>query len=212
MREAARSASAGGRTTRLRSVLVVGEFALALVLLVGAALLVQSFWRLQHVSLGFNPVVGADGAALAAAAEHSRDRPVLHARRARRVLHARARSDRGAARRRRRSAASPACRSPARRAASSFTIEGRPATAGDVAEQRGLVRDARLLPRARRRSGARPSLRRPRRCPRAAGRWSSARASRGSSFQARTRSASASRPACEGATAAARCRRRRPTG
>src|SRR6185436_9816749 len=55
MREAARSASAAGRTTRLRSILVVGEFALALVLLVGAALLVQSFWRLQHVSLGFNP-------------------------------------------------------------------------------------------------------------------------------------------------------------
>jgi putative ABC transport system permease protein len=55
MRAAARSASAGGRSTRLRSVLVVGEFALALVLLVGAALLVQSFWRLQRVDLGFNP-------------------------------------------------------------------------------------------------------------------------------------------------------------
>ena len=55
MREAGRSASAGGRGTRLRGVLVVGEFALALVLLVGAALLVQSFWRLQRVSLGFNP-------------------------------------------------------------------------------------------------------------------------------------------------------------
>ncbi|MGH9139803.1 MAG: ABC transporter permease [Vicinamibacterales bacterium] len=55
MREASRSASAAGRSTRLRSVLVVGEFALALVLLVGAALLVQSFWRLQRVDLGFNP-------------------------------------------------------------------------------------------------------------------------------------------------------------
>jgi predicted permease len=55
MRDASRSASAPGRSTRLRSVLVVGEFALALVLLVGAALLVQSFWRLQHVDLGFNP-------------------------------------------------------------------------------------------------------------------------------------------------------------
>ena len=55
MRAAARSASAGGRSSRLRGVLVVGEFALALVLLVGAALLVQSFWRLQHVDLGFNP-------------------------------------------------------------------------------------------------------------------------------------------------------------
>ena len=55
MREASRSTSASGRATRLRRVLVVGEFALALVLLVGAALLVQSFWRLQHVALGFKP-------------------------------------------------------------------------------------------------------------------------------------------------------------
>ena len=55
MRESAASASAGARPTRLRSVLVVGQFAVALVLLVGAALLVQSFWRLQRVSLGFNP-------------------------------------------------------------------------------------------------------------------------------------------------------------
>ena len=55
IREAGRSATAAGRATRLRSLLVVGEFALALVLLVGAALLVQSFWRLQRVDLGFNP-------------------------------------------------------------------------------------------------------------------------------------------------------------
>jgi predicted permease len=55
MREATRSASAAARATRLRSVLVVGEFAVALVLLVGAALLVQSFWRLQRADLGFNP-------------------------------------------------------------------------------------------------------------------------------------------------------------
>ena len=55
MQDAARSTSATGRATRLRSMLVVGEFALALVLLVGAALLVQSFWRLQRVDLGFNP-------------------------------------------------------------------------------------------------------------------------------------------------------------
>jgi len=55
MREASRSASATVGSTRLRSALVIGEFALALVLLVGAALLVQSFWRLQRVDLGFNP-------------------------------------------------------------------------------------------------------------------------------------------------------------
>src|SRR5439155_881615 len=55
MRESTRSATAGGHAARLRAVFVVAEFALALVLLVGAALLVQSFWRLQRVELGFDP-------------------------------------------------------------------------------------------------------------------------------------------------------------
>ena len=55
IRESTPSASTAARAARMRSLLVVGEFALALVLLVGAALLVQSFWRLQRVTLGFNP-------------------------------------------------------------------------------------------------------------------------------------------------------------
>ena len=38
----------------LRASLVVGEFALAMVLLVGAGLLLRSFWRVQDVSTGFD--------------------------------------------------------------------------------------------------------------------------------------------------------------
>jgi putative ABC transport system permease protein len=51
LRDGSRGASARGW---LRSSLVVVEFALAVVLLVGAALLVRSFWRLQRVDLGFD--------------------------------------------------------------------------------------------------------------------------------------------------------------
>jgi putative ABC transport system permease protein len=49
---------AGGqsaRSSRLRSVLVVTEVALALVLLVSAGLLVKSFARLRNIDTGFNP-------------------------------------------------------------------------------------------------------------------------------------------------------------
>ena len=53
LKEGARG-TAGARGV-VRSALVVAEFALALVLLVGAALLVRSFWALQRVELGFEP-------------------------------------------------------------------------------------------------------------------------------------------------------------
>jgi putative ABC transport system permease protein len=46
--------SVGGRRV-LRSTLIVAEFALALVLLIGAGLLLRSFWRLQQVEIGFEP-------------------------------------------------------------------------------------------------------------------------------------------------------------
>ena len=53
----ARGASAGRSRQRLRSSLVVGEVALSLVLLVGAALLIRSFLGLQSIKPGFD----ADG-------------------------------------------------------------------------------------------------------------------------------------------------------
>jgi putative ABC transport system permease protein len=48
-----RSSAAGGGRHRLRSLLVIVETALALVLLIGAALMIQSFLRLEHVNPGF---------------------------------------------------------------------------------------------------------------------------------------------------------------
>jgi putative ABC transport system permease protein len=54
LRDGGRS-SVGGRFTRLRNVLVVGQVGLALMLLVGAGLLVRSFENLQRVDLGFEP-------------------------------------------------------------------------------------------------------------------------------------------------------------
>jgi putative ABC transport system permease protein len=53
LKENARGTSSGRGW--LKSGLVVAEFALAVVLLVGATLLARSFWRVQHVELGFDP-------------------------------------------------------------------------------------------------------------------------------------------------------------
>ena len=55
MRDGGRGASAGRGADRMRRALVVGQVALAVVLLVGAGLLVRSFAELTRVSLGFEP-------------------------------------------------------------------------------------------------------------------------------------------------------------
>jgi putative ABC transport system permease protein len=55
MKDAGRGSSEGGRRQLIRSALVVLEVASALVLLVGAGLLIKSFWKLQQVDPGFNP-------------------------------------------------------------------------------------------------------------------------------------------------------------
>jgi predicted permease len=53
LKEGSRGSS--GETGRIRNLLVVTELSVTLVLLVGAALLIQSFWRLSSIDPGFNP-------------------------------------------------------------------------------------------------------------------------------------------------------------
>jgi putative ABC transport system permease protein len=53
LKEGGRSATAGAARQRLRSMFVVVELAVALILLVGAGLLIKSFWKLRAVEPGF---------------------------------------------------------------------------------------------------------------------------------------------------------------
>jgi putative ABC transport system permease protein len=55
LKEGGRTGSAGGGHARLRSALVVGEIAIALMLLVASGLLLRSFEKMRAVNLGFRP-------------------------------------------------------------------------------------------------------------------------------------------------------------
>ncbi len=55
LNESARGSSETPRGRRLRGILVTAEMVLAFVLLVGAGLLIRSFWQLQKVPIGFDP-------------------------------------------------------------------------------------------------------------------------------------------------------------
>ncbi|HEV8484377.1 MAG TPA: ABC transporter permease [Blastocatellia bacterium] len=55
LKEGGRSASGGVSKRRLRSVLVVAELAISLVVLIAAGLLIRSFWQLRSTDPGFDP-------------------------------------------------------------------------------------------------------------------------------------------------------------
>jgi putative ABC transport system permease protein len=55
LKDGGRGTSEGARRSRMRSILAVGELAVAVVLLVVAGLLIKSLWRLQNVNSGLQP-------------------------------------------------------------------------------------------------------------------------------------------------------------
>src|SRR3954453_23263384 len=76
LKEGGRGSTSGIRRNRIRNALVVAEVALALVLLVGASLLLKSFVRLQQVDPGFDPHNVLTMEVSLPVAKYARGRPV----------------------------------------------------------------------------------------------------------------------------------------
>lgn len=55
LKEGGRGSGEGARRNRIRGFLVASELAIAVVLLIGAGLLIQSLWRLEHTASGLSP-------------------------------------------------------------------------------------------------------------------------------------------------------------
>src|SRR6202021_1151807 len=55
LKESSNRSGTGFRQSKMRSLLVIGEVSLALVLLIGAALLIRTFLALRQVNPGFDP-------------------------------------------------------------------------------------------------------------------------------------------------------------
>jgi putative ABC transport system permease protein len=55
LKEGGQQGTSGRQRQRLRGLLVVGEMALAVVLVIGAVLMIRSLWVLQRIDLGLNP-------------------------------------------------------------------------------------------------------------------------------------------------------------
>jgi putative ABC transport system permease protein len=77
LKEGGRGSSSGIRRNRIRNGLVIGEVAVALVLLVSAGLLMKSFVRIQNVNPGFNPHGVVTMELSVPVAKYARGKPVI---------------------------------------------------------------------------------------------------------------------------------------
>jgi putative ABC transport system permease protein len=77
LKEGGRGSTSGVRRNRIRNGLVVGEVAVALVLLVSAGLLMKSFVRIQNVNPGFNPHGIVTMELSVPVAKYARGKPVI---------------------------------------------------------------------------------------------------------------------------------------